>query len=207
MLGFDSFGRHRRLAYILEYTKMSKLPEKYKPTAPPVKTAKGPDLNEAPVDDAQFVASMRRKGAVTVSENYLHDLEKIGIAAKNAGTLKIGRGQALITQQKVEELTEMIIQAARLEMTRKVRGKLKMADAKRLCMFATAAAVLSKASTESQRLMLEIEEAKPGGATDDDIPAVKSFAPGAVVSPGNNNIVANQVHIHTTPQPEAEKKS
>ena len=179
---------------------MSKLPAKYQPSAPPIPAKKNLVIDEPFVTDAQLVESMRRKGAITVTENYLKDLENIGIATKNAGTLKIGRGQALLTQQKVEELSTIIMEAARREVEKKVRGKPKNPSVTTLGKYATALAQLSKASTESQRLMLEIEEAKPGGATDDDVPAVKSFQPGADVRPVTQ-IVANKVTIN-----ESEKK-
>jgi hypothetical protein len=152
-------------------------------------------LEEPMVADREAVAALRRAGLVTMAECTLRDLKTIGVHIHGAGTLRIQRGRAMVTQQMLADTMRELfseIQVVKSEKETKARHKLMLA-------MAHALGALSAKMTESQELMLKLEGGT-GAVADSGPPPglVKSFTPGQQVQAGGTLAVAREIHFHAT---------
>lgn len=158
------------------------------------------------VTEEGAIEAMRRQGAVELSEHYLKDMESVGIYVRTAG-VKIQRGKVMINQNRLERAMGVLADIITTSPVKR-HSKEKGMDPNKLADLVRALAVASKAMTDSQRMMLEIEGVltPPSKPTDPD-QIMQPFAAGAKVQAGPTNVVAKEVHIHQQSTQPATQKS
>ena len=143
------------------------------------------------VTDIQALEAFKRAGLVMVGVDTVKDLAAIGIYVKGVGVLKIQRGRAMITQQKLDEAIRVMSEhMVAIHNDSKLKPRTKTND---LVKSAGVLASLTRGSTDSQRLAIELESmtvVTGAPVTDTPVP-MNSFQPKAKITP-----VSTTIHNH-----------
>lgn len=152
------------------------------------------------VSEKEAVEGMRRLGLEKVRESTVRDLEALGIHMKTVGTLKIQRGWIMVDQNRLHiamcQIANLLTKIATEEDPKKNKKQVE-----HIGKLAASLSELSRRSTDAGRLAVEIEGlVSPGGSPSEEPESEQQgFVVGQPVRarPGNN-IVARDVHIHTS---------
>lgn len=148
-------------------------------------------LPEPTVTDDQALEAFKRSGLTLVTAETVRDLAAVGVYAKGVGVLRIQRGRAMFTQQRLEEAMRLLSSHMH---TVHADPKLKTsAKTNNLVRSAGALSSLARQTTESQRLATDIESlTTQSGAPVADTPNnVPSFAPKQKVGPSTSPEIHN----------------
>lgn len=160
----------------------------------PDKTLPPVNIDEPQITDADANEALKTLGLVNVSADKMHALSVLGQFGKGTGFVRNQRGQAFMTQARVDQAMSIMVDVISGKL--KVKGKTPSFD--QMVRSASTISVLARASTDSQRLILEIEGFLPPGERSDrelaDGERKKSFAPGQNIQP-HTTIYAQKVDI------------
>lgn len=153
---------------------------------PPVEV----DIKDEIVTEEMAIEDLKAAGMVVVPKEHLKRIARVGVYLKGVGVLKMQRGQALITQQRLDESLRSIAN----ELRKLSNSKRKANRIKDMCMLAHEIGFLSDKLTSSQQMLVEIEHVQAPAGLPDEEPINRPFALGAKVKSGNT-IVAQTVNI------------
>lgn len=187
----------------------SHLPQTTEKTSPPPPPQVPVAITEETVTDAEALKEMQAMGLVRVKEGTVRGLAKLGVYLKGAGTLKVQRGQALATQQRLDEASQILLEQMRPEETTTKDGKTKkkVKPVEDLVALAGGLSQLAKSINESQRLSVEVEglvASTGGGSAEEPEAPTASFKPGQKVGPAAGATLVqaqsgSEVHLHMAP--------
>jgi len=133
-------------------------------------------------NDSEAAQVPLRRAANTLWQQELEALEHIAAQIKSVGTREVMYGRALVNQQRLDTVMQTL-SAKILSLGRKRRTS--RGDVALIAKLTHSLAQLSGKTTDSQRLLVEIERAASPPPDANVAPAglVKSFAPGQIVGP------------------------
>jgi len=132
----------------------------------------------------------RRAGFLRVQENELRDLATIGTHLAGKGALQVCRGKAIVHQQQINC---MIHALSRTILDLQEKPKKTKSDLAAMAQLSRSLASLSAQLTDSQRLLLEVENLSSTGDGGSQEPLVPSFAPGSIVVPRQDHCPVRQL--------------
>jgi len=132
----------------------------------------------------------KRAGYVRIQENELRDLATIGSHVQGARALEICRGKAIVHQQQINC---MIHALSRTILDLQEKPKKTKSDLAAMAQLSRSLASLSAQLTDSQRLLLEVENLSSTGDGGSQEPLVPSFAPGSIVVPRQDHCPVRQL--------------
>src|SRR5256885_12345237 len=134
------------------------------------------DIDEVVVSEEAAIKALQEEGFIKLPQGRLSRLAKIGAYVKGTGVFKLQRGQALVNQQRLDEVMRLIQSEIRRISQQRSGGKVNN-KIKNMCVLARELGYLSDKLTASQELMVAIEhQQSPAGTHEDDAP-VLAFAP------------------------------
>jgi hypothetical protein len=142
----------------------AQLPEEFTPPGALVQSVVGPAESVPPGEET--VAAV------------LRDLASIGEHVQGAGVLRVARGRALVNQQRVDSVMRELA-AAVMEIQQKPKKTRR--DLALMAQLAHAFGGLAARQTESQHLLLAVEQASSPGEPDAPKPLNEAFPAGAIV--------------------------
>lgn len=174
--------------------------EKFKDAGTPAESGAEIDLVERTVTESEAIEALKRQGIVKIPKTRLQDMVSLGIWQTGVGVFKIQRGQTLFSQQRLNVLIDTLVKRATKE------GK-EAPSTEELTEIARTAGYLTSKITESQHLLVDMEERRSGpwSGHDPEEGHRPSFGAGQEVKPGGTQIIARDVHIHSEPKKELQK--
>jgi hypothetical protein len=154
------------------------------------------EIPDRDVTEEGAIRALERLGRVKVREKTLTDLETVGIYVRNQGTLKISRGQCMLTQQCIRVTMAEIVEKIQNE-----GRKSKNFSPKSMTMMAHALCELAGKQTESTKLLVAIERMAQPAMADEPDPISDSFTPGQPVIPAGTHVLINAPGAHITQSP------
>lgn len=150
------------------------------------------------ITDESAAEAMRSQGLIMLQKNTITDLASIGINLQGVGVMRVQRGRALVSQQRLDEASRVVYNEI-IELSKDKSAKGRLA---KICQLSQSLGYLASKLTESQELMLSIDGEKTGyHAMPSDEPTTKAFTPGSIVRGGGTAIMAREVHLHPAPEP------
>lgn len=179
--------------------------ERFKPEPlVPADSGKQVDIPTEVVTDEEAIEALERMGNVKLPKGMMNDLAKVGVNQAGIGVFKLVRGDSMMNRTRLNlamnTLLGYIIRGTAAESAKGKKGRpmkpLEMAE------LAHKLGYLSSKMTESHRLMVDMEQARPGGPHDDEPAHQASFGAGEDIKPATT-INAQTVHIHEGVKPPA----
>lgn len=181
--------------------------ERFKPSGPPEESGKEIELPQEVVTEEEAILALEQLGNVQMGPHSLSNMAKVGVYQTGLGVFKMQRGQALWNQARLNKAMDVLLGAI---VTVAETGEIKPVEGKKprkkkasvpegLALLTHELGFLSSKMTDSQHLMLEMEQVRPGGVRDDEPKIQASFKAGEEIKPGAR-IVAQTVHIHEAAQ-------
>jgi hypothetical protein len=146
------------------------------------------------------VEALKTQGCVILGQKCITDLAVVGQYIRGVGVLRHQRGRAIITQQKLDQVFNSVLDILRDGKTDS-KGKKKNLTPTDIQRLSQAAAAIASANTRSQEFMLKVEHLAKPTENDDATPQpqVKPFMANMDVKPPSSGtlIVAQTVHTHS----------
>lgn len=160
-------------------------------------------IDEQTVTDDEALQAMKRQGFITMDRQHMHDLRTIGLHAHGGGVLRIQGGRALVSQQRIERVMQILHEEIAILHQDQDPNTNHTNRQSRMVAMAQVMGYLASRLTESQEFMIGLEGGKRRTEAQifEDVPKTKTFAPGSIVKAGGTLVLSKEVHLH---QPKAE---